>query len=276
MNDEDFAMRKRGFTLIEMLIVVTVVAILAALLMPQLRKGLDAARSAACANNQKQLFMSFNMFAGDNRGCYPPGNTKYTRAKSDKKKVDWPYFSSAGSENTWDGRWINCLGPYFGKDDWVYKKSGWGIDVGGTPANCPVAAAPANTDALNYGLNVNLGRHAYLSNNYNACNSVMTKVSRIPNPGISVMLVDTRKYATVGPGKPTLEDYATMRQALEEDSGAQQYKDKSGWRGPQAWRHMEGCNLLFADGKVKWVDWAAMSTRLTDHNDKERGGWRLP
>ena len=89
-NNGKFAMRTRDFTLIEMLIVVTVIAILAALLMPQLRKGLDAARSAACANNQKQLFMSFSMFAGDNKNCYPPGNTKYTGAKSDKQKVDWP------------------------------------------------------------------------------------------------------------------------------------------------------------------------------------------
>lgn len=270
MNDEDFAMRKRGFTLIEMLIVVAIVAILAALLMPALRHGLDAAKSAACANNEKQLFTCFTMFADDNHGCYPPGNTKYTGGKD---QIDWPYFSS-GSESTWDGRWINCLGPYFGKDDWIYKKSGWGVDMHGTPAMCPSAPHPSNTDGLSYGLNVCLSKRFYRTNNYNTCNSQMTKVSQIPRPGISVMLVDTLGVATVGPDRPTEWHYVHGKEWLGATTPPK--PRTSDFIGPHICRHLEGCNVLFADGRLKWVDWATMVERITDTNNSEYGAWRLP
>lgn len=257
-------MRPRKFTLIEMLVVVAIIAILAALLMPQLRKGLEAAKSAACANNEKQLFMCFNMFADDNRGCYPPANTAKT---GDRDNIDWPFFAEHPSYHDWDARWIDCLGQYFGKSDWLAKRSGWDMDTDGTPANCPSAPKPKNSDGLNYGLNVNLGWHGYRSNDYNKCNSVMTNVGQIPRPGISVMLVDTRKTATVGPGKPSAANYVEMQEAL--------YDESSSYKGAQAWRHLSGCNLLFADGRIKWIDWATLAVKLTDQNAPE-GGWRLP
>lgn len=52
-----FRRRTRGerFTLIEMLVVVAIIAILAALLMPALRGSLDSARSIACLNNLRQI-----------------------------------------------------------------------------------------------------------------------------------------------------------------------------------------------------------------------------
>lgn len=267
-------MRRRVFTLIEMLVVVAIIAILAALLMPALRKGLEAAKSAACANNEKQLFLCFSMFAEDNHGCYPPGNTGYTGQKGWGNWIEWPYFEKS-NDAKWDGRWINCLGPYFGRDDWLYKKSGgWnsGIVTEGTPANCPSAPPPSNTDGLNYGLSVNLGKHAYKNSNYsnaaNGCNSQMTKVSQIPRPGISVMVTDTQRTATLGPGKLlTIETYVNAKQALGDSS--------FDWKGTQICRHLEGCNVLFADGRVKWVDWATMVERITDLNS-EYGAWRLP
>ena len=266
-------MGTRGFTLIEILVVVAIIAILTALLMPQLRKGLDAAKSAACANNQKQLFICFNMFADDNRGCDPPGNTKYTGAKTDKDKIDWPYFSKDNSESTWDARWVNCLGPYFGKQDWIYTKSNWSIKTDGLPVACPAAPKPDCTDHLSYALNTHLGKHAYRTNK--GCNSIMTKASQIPRPGISIMLIDSRKTATVG-DIPTLEEYVTtMKEAHFEDGGVAKYSGKGGYRSAQAWRHMSGCNLLFADGRLKWIDWSSLAARLTSYK-KPEGGWRLP
>lgn len=56
--------RKYFFSLIELLIVVSIIAILAALLLPALNKARASAKTVLCTNNQKQLGMQFAMYAG--------------------------------------------------------------------------------------------------------------------------------------------------------------------------------------------------------------------
>ena len=57
--------RRAGFTLVELLVVIGIIAILVAILMPALRRAKEAANAAACASNQRQLMMAFLMFAID-------------------------------------------------------------------------------------------------------------------------------------------------------------------------------------------------------------------
>jgi len=59
---------KRDFTLIELLVVIAIIAILAALLLPCLKRAKDMAKGSSCQNSLKQCYVPVQMYAGDFNG----------------------------------------------------------------------------------------------------------------------------------------------------------------------------------------------------------------
>ena len=62
---------KKGFTLIELMIVIAIIAILAAILVPNFLKARAQGQLAACESNLKNIATALEMYATDYSGDYP-------------------------------------------------------------------------------------------------------------------------------------------------------------------------------------------------------------
>jgi prepilin-type processing-associated H-X9-DG protein/prepilin-type N-terminal cleavage/methylation domain-containing protein len=95
--------RARGFTLVELLVVIGIIALLIGILLPALNSARRAAKSVACSSNLRQLAMAAQMYAQEQGGYigYVPG--------VDRKMLLYPYLKQGASNADVDGRQVwNC------------------------------------------------------------------------------------------------------------------------------------------------------------------------
>lgn len=67
--------RREGFTLVELLVVMAIIALLAALIVPCVATAASAGRRAACLNNLRQIGIAIQSYSAESEGRIPYGPT---------------------------------------------------------------------------------------------------------------------------------------------------------------------------------------------------------
>jgi len=69
-------MTRRGFTLVELLVVISIIALLLAILLPAVNKARGVAESVVCKSNLRQFGVAFSSYAAENDGFLPQSGTQ--------------------------------------------------------------------------------------------------------------------------------------------------------------------------------------------------------
>ena len=132
--------RERGFTLIEMMVVVAIIAILVTLLVPNFMRARAQAQTAACEANMKEIATGLEMYYADNLN-YPSGATAGSSNPVDAADPLVKYYLKQAPVDPAAGP-----GKYY-----TYSISGSGTGDASYTILCPGLHAPLTLQTLNGG-----------------------------------------------------------------------------------------------------------------------------
>jgi prepilin-type N-terminal cleavage/methylation domain-containing protein/prepilin-type processing-associated H-X9-DG protein len=134
------AKHRSGFTLVELLVVIGVIAILAGILLPAIAGARQSARQMECSNNLRQIALAIVQYADNNDGIFPaarqPSGVRY--------------------------RWQMSLAPYVGRVtryDFEQESTSWANPIVNESFNCPAIESSRAQDETNGRYNLRRGSY---------------------------------------------------------------------------------------------------------------------
>jgi len=241
---------KKGFTLVELLIVIAIIAIITAILFPVFATAREKARQSTCTSNQKQLALAVLQYVGDYDETYPSG--------IETQGIPGHY-SGVG----WGGivfAYVHSPGIFECPDD---------------PASVTVSGS-AVSEPVSYAINCNLtGSTSYASQYFVNNASKLTMPTKtilfceVENSSIYRTVLSISTEAGSLANSPAGNGNWLSNNANDQQVGGIHYVTGylggEGTTSYQSWQgggssvgaslgvHTNGANYILADGHVKWM-----------------------
>jgi prepilin-type processing-associated H-X9-DG protein len=206
--------RSRGFTLVEILVVVGIVMVLVGLVLPVIVYARGSARRTQCLSNLRQMAVAVEVYCTSSMGSYPPAYTRGT-VNGQPAYMEWDYTQVGGKiipgivfEGKEVGKILQCP---------EYRKT--------TPAT-----------------------HLFTGYNYNTSYIGHGERESIPFPAMTFDVKNPSGTALFGEGQYEGGANKFMRAPLP-NPGDESFSGR--YAGTQGFRHQGMTNVVFADGHAE-------------------------